>query len=378
MKANKLYICSLAIILFWSTITCHETLAQKNRNKKNIDKELALEDEETWSETPICKLTIVDSIVVNKNSITENIPMPEHLGKIFIDQETGNYTYENEFSDMRYITAKDTSGHHNIYRQILLANKWGKPELVKINGDTYDYINPYIMPDGQTLYFAARSTDDNEGRTYSLYTTTYDSETNTYLEPHRLPYPFYSDENDILYIEDDLNSIAWLVTTRRQEEGNACIYTISVKQPWEFYDNETIDPQKLKSLALIERISDTWTSEEQRGEVLNKIDLFKNSKKETEIAAKNINFVINNNTTYHSFSDFKKNESKNLYIELLDKESKHVAYTNQLKVYRKNYHNSSDENRQRLADVIIETENNMKKNLESIYLLKKEIRSIEQ
>lgn len=381
MKTNNIYIRALAIILFWSTIACHDTLAQKHRNKKNIKKELIQEeeeDEEIWSETPICKLTIVDSIVVNKNSIIENIPLPEHLGKIFVNQETGNYTYENEFSDMRYVTLPDTSGHHNIYRQILLANQWGKPEKVKINGDKYDYINPFIMPDGQTLYFAARCTEDNEGNTHSLYTTTYDSETNSYLEPQRLPYPFNSDENDIIYIEDDLNSIAWLVTTRRQEEGNACIYTISAKQPWEYYDNETIEPQKLKSLALIEKISDTWTSEEQRHEVLKKITQIKNNKKETEITGKNVNFIINNNTVYNSFSDFKRDESKDLYIKLLDKEAKQVAYTRQLKEYRKMYHNSSEENRQRLADVITETENNLKKNIETINLLKKEIRSIEQ
>lgn len=167
MKLIKQYPTCLLIILI-ATLFCQNTMAQKNRNKKKAKQEVVQEEEENldiWTETPICKVMIVDSIVVDKKELVQQIPLPGHLGKIFIDTETGNYIYENDFADMRYITQTDTSGYHNIYRQILLAEKWGAPELIQINGDKYDYINPYVMPDGQTLFFAARSRDDNEGKT---------------------------------------------------------------------------------------------------------------------------------------------------------------------------------------------------------------------
>ena len=145
MKLIKQYPTCLLIILI-ATLFCQNTMAQKNRNKKKAKQEVVQEEEENldiWTETPICKVMIVDSIVVDKKELVQQIPLPGHLGKIFIDTETGNYIYENDFADMRYITQTDTSGYHNIYRQILLAEKWGAPELIQINGDKYDYINPY-------------------------------------------------------------------------------------------------------------------------------------------------------------------------------------------------------------------------------------------
>lgn len=380
MKLIKQYPTCLLIILI-ATLFCQNTMAQKNRNKKKAKQEVVQEEEENldiWTETPICKVMIVDSIVVDKKELVQQIPLPGHLGKIFIDTETGNYIYENDFADMRYITQTDTSGYHNIYRQILLAEKWGAPELIQINGDKYDYINPYVMPDGQTLFFAARSRDDNEGKTYSIYTTTFDPETNTFLEPQRLPYPFNSDGNNIVYIEDEVNSIGWFASTRRQDEEKVCIYTIATKQPWEYYDNENYEPEKLKSLALIERISDTWPSQKQRDIVLEKINQLNNDNKNTEETNKNINFVINNNTIYDSFSDFKNEESKNLYIKLLDQKAKQIAYKRQLNEYRKLYHNSTEEGQKRITDVITATENELKSSYNTVRSLTKKIRNLEQ
>lgn len=248
------------------------TMAQKKAKKPAKVVAQPKEDYSQYTDNPICKVTIVDSLTVPVYDVLKNIPLPQHLGSFIPSSEIGGMmVYENEFHDMRMYSTADASGHHRIYRQTLMGTQWSEPEQVNINGTFIDMINPFPMPDGQTLFFAARSDDDNEGKTFSLYMTTYDAETHAYLAPTRLPFPFVSDDNDLYYIEDETNLLAWLVTTRRQAEGNACIYTMQNKQPWEYYDAEELEPSTLKSYAIIERISDTWASDEERSTILAKV-----------------------------------------------------------------------------------------------------------
>ena len=123
-------------------------------------------------------------------------------------------------------------------------------------------------------------------------------------------------------------------------------------------------------------LSDTWPSQKQRDIVLEKINQLNNDNNNTEET--NINFVINNNTIYDSFSDFKNEESKNLYIKLLDKKAKQIAYKRQLNEYRKLYHNSTEEGRKRITDVITATEKELKSSYNTVRSLTKKIRNLEQ
>lgn len=332
MKRIFTHITLLLIVM--AVCSPNAIMAQKKGKKPTKVVAQPKEDYSKYTDNPICKVTIVDSLTVPVYDVLKNIPLPKHLGRFIPSSEIGGLmVYENEFKDMRMYSTADASGHHRIYRQTLMGTKWGDPEQVSINGTFIDLINPFPMPDGQTLFFAARSEEDNDGKTFSLYMTTYDSETHAYLTPTRLPYPFVSDANDLYYIEDETNLIAWLVTTRRQAEGNACIYTMQNKQPWEYYDTEELEPSTLKSYAIIERISDTWASDEERNTILTTLK---------ELRA-------NSGTNPNDNDGSAQTTRKNLQTKIENT-------SRQLDEYRRMYHSASPDAKRQLEQTIKETE----------------------
>lgn len=371
---------SYIIISLCLTVPAFTSSAFAQKKAKNVAKTaVKKEDMSQWTENPVCKVMIIDSLVVEKNSILSHLRLPAHMGRLYMDDERHEVTYENEFADQRMFAVSDTSGHHNIYRQVLLGQKWGEPELLSINGSFLDIRNPFPMPDGQTLFFSATSEDDNEGKCYSLYTTTYDSETNSYLTPQRLPYPYTSTNDDLWYIEDEVDSLAWFVSSRRQPEGHACIYTIRIHEPWLYYDSEETDPYLLKRLALIDRIADTWPSAKARNTAYAEVTaLFDDSSVAKPKDSDATFFVVDDTKTITDIADFSSEESRSLYSELSGVRMRISSLQRQLEEYRKMYHNSSYENRSRLAGVIRDSEKQLITSRENERNLSNRIRKIEQ
>lgn len=331
----KTYITLLAILLL---APCSSAMSQKKKTTKAVNQTQTKEDFSIYTENPVCQVIIADSVVVPINDMVKNIPLPSHIGRLFSSIDNGGLImFENEFADTRLFAVTDDTHHHNLYRQTLIENKWNEPELLQINGEFLDLINPILMPDGQTLYFAARTAEDNEGKTFSLYTTTLDVETASYLTPQRLPFPFVSDDNDLYYIEDEADSIAWLVTTRRQPTGMACIYTMRNKQPWTFYDSEETPASKLKSLALIQNIQDTWPSASERQKIMDDI-----------------------NNTLSSYNKTSDEGQKGETVVRNELQKKIDETQRQLDEYRKLYNGSSADKRSQIKGTIIETENKLR------------------
>ena len=382
---SSLRFCSLAFLFLFvlsSSCPCYS-----RRGRKAVKKKVEQEDFSRWTNNPICKTMIVDSIVVSENELLNHLPMPSYMGKLYFNEKIGAVVYENDFGDMRLYSSKESNGESFIYRQSLLADKWSEPEKVVINGDNFNFSHPVLMPDGMTLYFSSNirqedvEDEENENsekadKSQSLYTTIYDSETNSFLEPQRLPFPFNSDEDDVYYIEDEMSHIAWLATKRRQPKGKVCIYTMSVEQPWTFYDAETTEPKRLKSLALISAISDTWTSDSKRKEILGTVEQMK-KKNSSNPQKNNLSFIVNNKIVYHSVNDFKTEEAKNQFSNYIDQKNRLSALSRQLNEYRRLYHSNNNSNRDQLANTILELEKERSTLLSSIHDSAKQIRVLE-
>lgn len=368
------------IVLILSLTMCAATpaLAQKKGSKAKTTKPAKpaepKEDMSRWTDNPICKVTILDSMVVDRKNMFEYLQFPLYMGTMKADKTTGDIVYENEIGDSRIITPAQAHDNAIIYRKTLLGGSWSEAEEVKVNGDVRKITYPYPMPDGQTVYFAAKSDDDNEGKTFSLYTTTYDSETNTYLEPQRLPFPFNSDADDLFYAEDEQTKLAWLVTTRRQSEGNVCIYLMKTSTPWEYYNAEEMEPKKLKSLALIEHIRDTWASEKSRSAALAEAKaVIAEYSQDKGNAADKIFFAVNSNTVYTSLSDFRSAEARSLFTEMQRQEQKANSTMRQLDELRLMYKKTAPESRQTIATQITLLEKEYTSALLSAKELKKQV-----
>lgn len=325
--------------------------AQKRRAKAAAKAPVQREDMSRWRETPVCRILVADSAVVPQGEMWSHIPLPSHLGHIVRDKDSGTLYHENDFGDQRFFAAADTSGRSAIYRRTLLAGEWGGAEAVSIGGECYDYQCPFPMPDGQTLIFAARNDGDDAGRSLSLYTTTYDADHDAYLTPQRLPYPFNSDADDLYYIEDEADTLAWLVTTRRQPQGQVCIYTARAQQPWEQYDPDTTAAARLRSLAMIERIADTWKSAAQRQKVLSAVAALKAADTGRQ-RADAMRFVVDDNTVVTSPDAFTNAASRKLYLQYCETQELAAATAREIDEYRQLYHRTTEAARPPLAETI--------------------------
>lgn len=109
-------------------------------------------------------------------------------------------------------TAPDDKGVNRLFTAGVLddGTRDEVRELTEYIGDG-DIMAPFMMEDGETLYFAA-SRDDSLGG-YDLYMTRRDGEGGFY-EPSNIGMPYNSPGDDLLFVFDENNNIGWWVTDR--------------------------------------------------------------------------------------------------------------------------------------------------------------------
>ena len=169
-----------------------------------------------------------------------------------------------------------------------------------------------MLSDGTTLYFSAISNEGLGG--LDIYVSRYDSESGKYLLAENIGLPFNSDSNDYMYAVDELNNIGYFATDRRQPEGKVCIYTFIPNQKRLTYASEGLSDDVIRSRARIDCIADTWDDGEARQQALARIgSMTENSQK---AKSEDFDFVINDETTYHSLSDFRDADNRDRLNEL--------------------------------------------------------------
>ncbi len=115
----------------------------------------------------------------------------------------------------------------------LEVGKWGKPEnLGKVINTTYDEAFPYIHPDGKTLYFSSKGHNSMGG--YDIFRSIYDSTAQSWTEPVNLDFPTNSPYDDILFISDAQEEVAYFASNRETGQENISVYKILIdKNPVE-------------------------------------------------------------------------------------------------------------------------------------------------
>lgn len=212
------------------------------------------------------QITFIDSMVVDRADFMSHIPLSVHVGKL--TQTNGLGTFTNEMGDHRLTTMKASDSTAVIVASDFIANRWTEIQPVGGIGDD-SAINPFLMPDGITLYFAQKGSNGIGG--YDIYVTRYDSEKATFLRPENLGMPFASEADDLFYAVDEFNQLGYFVTDRRQPRGKVCIYVFIPQETRRVYRSEAYSDGQLRSLAAIGRIRDTWGDGNARNEALGRL-----------------------------------------------------------------------------------------------------------
>ena len=355
MKGKNILLAALLVILPSSVDAQKKKSATKAKVKQKttvVDNELEQRLESMRGFTQ--KVMFIDSVVVSKSKLLSSLNIPDEAGSIQAYNKFFNTTdqpnsivYLNQLRN-KCVFSKFTDGGWDLYSKEMIGEKWSNAVPLKgldILGDDVDINWPFLLSDGTTLYFAAKGEESIGG--FDIFMTRYDETTQSYLKPENIGMPFNSIDNDYFFIVDEYDGIGWFATDRNQPEGKVCIYSFIYNNVRENYVVDEYTPEQLRQLSEIHSISQTWTSNQARLGALEQLTaVYK--RKFTQKKKNDFEFVINDELTYTTLTDFRSSEAAEMYVdlnELLRKKNKldssieraHIAYPTARQPQREQY-----------------------------------------
>lgn len=356
------------------------TISLANRKKKNIiakpKTQPAVSVNKLYESMlqSTAKVMFIDSVVVDKEQFLQAIPLPSDLGQIkFRPNSSYLLEYQNELDDRKFIADGDTA-ITLLKTQTATGKSWSLAEkLPSLDNKEYLLQNyPFLASDGITLYFSAEGLSSMGGR--DIFMTSFDSDKGIWLQPQNYGLPFNSPANDYLLIIDDLDSLGWLVTDRRQPEGKVCVYTFVPTSVRQNFEVDGLSNAMLKSYADIKSIKDTWKFGNRQTAMLRLKNIRTKIRKQQN--KNNINFIINDKQIIRSVDDFKSDESRTLYKQLIEIKQIITEGEQQLQKQRIQYESDSSM-REKLYPIIIKEEQLIQKQKLEQIAIEKRIRNIE-
>ncbi len=275
---------------------------------------------------------IIDSVVVPKSDFLSAYKLSSssgslmYLGDFFKElANTWETLYMNELQNKIYFARSDgtgsaiitaqnnegdmTGGTTSLYTMEKLLNSFGNEKaLPKTINTTGHQAYPFVMNDGLTIYFA--STGHKSFGGYDLYITRYNLASDSYLVPNQLNMPFNSPFNDYMMAIDEQKGMGWFASDRFQPEGQVCVYTFIPNERVTLIEGE--EETYMARRAAITSIRDSWRENADYTTLRASANEMTVTKQE---ASGDFYFVINDQVTYHSLSDFKDNQARSIYIQ---------------------------------------------------------------
>lgn len=378
MKKISAYIILMALIMPILSVSAQKRNQKAKANVEDVDPRI----ERMVASTQ--EIVFIDSMVIDKNKFLEYYNLNPESGRLlkyddfFGGKEHANsYVHVNEMGNKCYFSIEDTINGGRLYTSDILDNRWTQgTELQGIReGEKIESVNyPFMMADGITLYFAAKGTESIGG--YDIFVTRLDIESGQYLKPENIGMPFNSEANDYMYAIDELDSIGWFVTDRNQTDGKVCVYMFIPSDTRQTYSPDEYPEDKIKSLARIERIADTWKDGKAREKALKRLASITNNK-QSEKKNGEFAFVINDNTTYKTLKDFRSADNAGKYAELISQKAKLDNLGKAIAKARDYFAAASNKEKDELRSEFLKSEKQYESMETQIENLEKEIRNAE-
>ena len=384
MKGKNILLAALLVILPSSVDAQKKKSATKAKVKQKttvVDNELEQRLESMRGFTQ--KVMFIDSVVVSKSKLLSSLNIPDEAGSIQAYNKFFNTTdqpnsivYLNQLRN-KCVFSKFTDGGWDLYSKEMIGEKWSNAVPLKgldILGDDVDINWPFLLSDGTTLYFAAKGEESIGG--FDIFMTRYDETTQSYLKPENIGMPFNSIDNDYFFIVDEYDGIGWFATDRNQPEGKVCIYSFIYNNVRENYVVDEYTPEQLRQLSEIHSISQTWTSNQARLDALEQLTaVYK--RKFTQKKKNDFEFVINDELTYTTLTDFRSVEAAEMYVNLNELLRKKNKLDSSMERARIAYPTARQAHREQYKQQLLAAEKQSEKYETDIKNLSKKIRRIE-
>jgi len=252
-------------------------------------------------------VVVVDSVVVDKPSFLKAYKFSDEQGRVTMTNKGRTAEFTTQLGN-RIIASEPDKDSLCLYSYYVENGRRTEKKLIEGLDVDGDLNYPFLMSDGSTLYFAARSSEGLGN--YDLYITRYDFDEDKFYRAESLGFPYNSYANDYMMVVDEDNNIGWFASDRYQPEGKVCIYTFipnSARRPYD-YENDPIS--QILTAAKLCPVNATWTKEnaaarEHAKRVVKGIGKSDNTKANYEFT-----LVINDQKTYHNYSDFRSAPAK--------------------------------------------------------------------
>ena len=384
MKGKNILLAALLVILPSSVDAQKKKSATKAKVKQKttvVDNELEQRLESMRGFTQ--KVMFIDSVVVSKSKLLSSLNIPDEAGSIQAYNKFFNTTdqpnsivYLNQLRN-KCVFSKFADGGWDLYSKEMIGEKWSNAVPLKgldILGDDVDINWPFLLSDGTTLYFAAKGVESIGG--FDIFMTRYDETTQSYLKPENIGMPFNSIDNDYFFIVDEYDGIGWFATDRNQPEGKVCIYSFIYNDVRENYVVDEYTPEQLRQLSEIHSISQTWTSNQARLSALEQLTaVYK--RKFTQKKKNDFEFVINDELTYTTLTDFRSVEAAEMYVDLNELLRKKNKLDSSIERARIAYPTARQAQREQYKQQLLAAEKQSEKYETDIKNLSKKIRRIE-
>lgn len=318
-------------------------------------------------------VAVIDSFTVDKNDLLSALKLSRESGEIAMGESGPQFT--NEMGDKRLVVRTDDEGKTGLYAQVKLIDRWSDPEALASLNDTADNLTyPFVDSDGVTLYYAAESEECLGG--YDLFVTRYDSDDNAYLRPNNVGMPFNSTANDYLYAIDDFNGLGWFASDRFQPEGKVCVYVFVPNEQKVTYDYEATDPEQMIRLASLHDIRSTQTDADKVRRARQQLAQVMYGTKEQQKQA-DFELVVNDRSVYTQWADFRSEEARTKFRELLQLQKDLDGLCASLEQQRSRYAQGNRATKQQLAPGMLDQEKRVAELRRDVARLTVEVRNLE-
>ena len=379
---------SMAVYNFEAAIEMlEEDIALKTKRKKPTEEQenlLTLAHRNLGKLMATERITIIDSIIVDKQNVLSHIHLSNESGNLQTMRQLLNkpdtmdcMMFRNQLDNQAIFAQQDANGKLTLYKSELIGKEWTKPTPLKGIADedteaSYNY--PFMLTDGATLYYAA--TDEEGLGGYDIYMTRYDAEEQEFLAPENIGMPFNSTANDYLMVVDEVSNLGWFATDRNQPDDKVCIYVFVPNTGKNRVNVDEMGYERALSIANLSSIADTQTDEELVSNARRQMTMLIYAQE----AARNNGdflFVIDEFSDYRSLDDFKNNEARELFKEWQAGVKAHENDIRTLNKYRDAYASASDEKRESMRETILNLESKIESDDRALELKEYAVRRLE-
>lgn len=301
-------------------------------------------------------IQIIDSLVLPKTDFLNAYNLSASSGSVIPINEffkdralslSDKTLFINERKDKIYYSSGE--GDMNLFTMEKLLDTFGNEKQLPFSiNDAGSQAYPFALSDGLTIYFSSTGHQSFGG--YDIFVTRYNLSNDSYLTPNQLNMPFNSPFNDYLMVVDDEKGVGWFASDRYQPADSVCIYTFIPNERISLLESDDID--YMVNRAKISSIADTW----KEGFNYNNLrDLAREKSIKQEAISGDFVFVINDNTTYQSLSDFKSSNARSIFSQALGIEKQYEDAVKELNQKREQFA-SGGENSNNLRSPILELE----------------------